>query len=61
VHIDDTNSPKTESSSQIGRDIDKIGAKINEIDKTVEKTNDRVRDVKEVVVPKKDTTDIQIK
>jgi peptidoglycan hydrolase CwlO-like protein len=47
VHIEDSNSPKNETSSQIGRDIDKLQNTIQKVEKTTEKTNDRVKQVKE--------------
>jgi peptidoglycan hydrolase CwlO-like protein len=64
VHIEDSNSPKNETSSQIGRDIDrlnnsmqkveenteKVNKEMKHVKKTTEKTNDRVKQVKETVI-----------
>ena len=49
MHLDDSPNVRSDQTSQVGRELEKLGDKVDEIDNTVEKTNTRVKQVRETV------------
>jgi peptidoglycan hydrolase CwlO-like protein len=49
IHLDDSPNVQQEANSQIGRELEQIGDKVDDIDETVEKSNVRIKDVKKTI------------